>query len=183
MQDGAFHARHELDRAGVANVLDEAVDDGVAELAMRHLAAAEAQAGLYLVAFGEEPDGLVLLGLVVVFIHRDGELDFLDGDDLLLFAGGALALFLLVEKAAVVLDAADRRNGIGGDFHEIQSPLAGNLQRLKGRQNTQLFAVFVDYADLAGANPIVDANKGLGCSFVESDGTPPLRFPPAHPRL
>jgi hypothetical protein len=40
-----------------------------------------------------------------------------------------------------------------------------------------LFAVFVDYADFAGANPIVDANKGLGCSFVESDGTPPLRFP------
>src|SRR6185437_1522578 len=107
VQGGAFHSRHELANAGVADVLDEAVDDVVAEVEVRHLAAAQAQAGLHLVAFGEEAHGLVFLGLVVLLVHGDGELDFLDGDDLLLFAGGALALFLLVEEAAVILDAAD----------------------------------------------------------------------------
>ena len=38
-----------------------------------------------------------------------------------------------------------------------------------------MLAVFVDNADLARANSIVDANKGLGGSFIESDGTPPER--------
>ena len=89
VQDGAFHARHELDDAGVADVLDEAVDDVVAEVAMGHLAAAEAEAGFDLVAALQELDGLILLGLVVVFVDGDGELDFLDDDDLLLFLGGA----------------------------------------------------------------------------------------------
>ncbi len=34
VQDGAFHARHELHHAGFADVLDEAVDDGVAQFAI-----------------------------------------------------------------------------------------------------------------------------------------------------
>ena len=126
VQDGAFHARHELDHAGVADVLDEAVDDLVAQFAVGHLAAAEAQARLHLVALGQEADRLVLLGLVVVLVHGDRELDFLEGDDLLLLARGALALFLLVEKAAVVLDAADGRNGVGRNFNQIEAALAGD---------------------------------------------------------
>jgi hypothetical protein len=36
-----------------------------------------------------------------------------------------------------------------------------------------LFPVFIDDADLARANTIIDANKGLGGSFIESDGAPP----------
>jgi len=36
-----------------------------------------------------------------------------------------------------------------------------------------LFAVFVDDADFAGANSIVDADKGLGRTFIECDGAPP----------
>jgi hypothetical protein len=38
-----------------------------------------------------------------------------------------------------------------------------------------LFAVFVDYANFARADTVIDTNKGLGCSFIESDGTPPRR--------
>ena len=115
----------------------------------------------------QEADGLVLLGLVVVLVDGDGELDFLDDDDLLLLARGAFALFLLVEEAAVVLDAADGRNGVGRDFDQVETALAGDLQRFKGRQDAELFAVFVDHADFAGANAIVDADKGLGRTFIE----------------
>jgi hypothetical protein len=175
VKNRAFHARHELDDPGVANVLDEPVDDGVAQLAMRHLAAAEAQTRLHLVAVVQKTDGLVLLGLVVVLVHSDRELDFLDGDDLLLLAGGSLALFLLVEVAAVVLDAANGGDGVGTDFNQVKTAFAGDLQCLKGRQDPKLFAVLVDDADLARANAIVNANKRLGSSFVESDGTPPER--------
>src|ERR1700733_5892734 len=174
VQNGPFHARHKLHHARFADVLDKLVDDGVAELAMGHLAAAKTQAGLHLIPFGTEAYPLVLLGLVVVLVHRDRELDFLDGDDLLLFAGGAFALFLLIEKAAVVLNAADRWNGSGRHFHQIEPALASDLQRLKRRQNSQLFAVFVDDANFACPDAIVDADKRLGRTFIECDGAPPL---------
>jgi hypothetical protein len=36
-----------------------------------------------------------------------------------------------------------------------------------------LYAVFVDDADFARANPLVDADKGLCRTFIESDGAPP----------
>ncbi len=42
VQCGAFHARHEFDDAVVADVEDQAIDDLIAEVAVRHLAALEA---------------------------------------------------------------------------------------------------------------------------------------------
>ncbi len=184
MQDGAFHARHELDDACFANILNEPVDDGVAELAVGHLAAAEAKAGLDFVALVKEAYGLILLGLVVVLVNGDGELDFLDDDDLLALAGGALALFLLVEITAVVLNAADGGNCVGRNFDQIQSALAGNFQRLERRQNAELFAVFINYADFTRANTVVDTDKGLSRTLVECDGAPPIvaRCPSAQAR-
>ena len=90
VQNGAFHARHELDNASVAYVLNKAVDDVVSEIAMGHLAAAETETCLDLVAACKELDGLILLGLVVMLVDGDGEFDFLDDDDFLLLLGGAL---------------------------------------------------------------------------------------------
>ena len=173
MEDGALHARHEFHHASAANVLDQAVNDLVAELAMGHLAAAKAKTCFDLVALSEEADGLILLGLVVVFVDGDGELDFLDGDDLLALSRGALALFLLVEKTAVVLDSANRRDGSGRNFDQVKATFAGDAEGLERLEDAKLFAVFVDDADFARANPIVDANEGLCRSFIECDGTPP----------
>jgi hypothetical protein len=171
VQDGAFHARHELDNGNLADVLDEAVDDVVAEVTVGHLASAEAEAGLDLVAALQEFDCLIFLGLVVVVVDGDGELYFLHDDDLLLFARGAFGLVFLVKEAAVVLNAADGWDGGGRDFNQVEPAFAGNLQRFKGREDAELFAVFVDYADFAGANAIVDADKRLGRAFIECDGT------------
>ena len=91
----------------------------------------------------------------------------------MLFARRTLALFLLVEETAVVLNAADGRNRIGRDFDQVKTALTGDFQRLEWCKDSKLFAVFVDDADLAGANPVVNADKRLGRSFIESDGAPP----------
>jgi hypothetical protein len=173
MKNGAFHAWHELDNTCIADVLDQPVDDRVAQLAVGHLTAAEAQASLDLVALGEEANRLILLGLVVVIVHGDGELALLDRDHLLLLLGGAITLFLLVEEAPIVLNAADRGNRVGRDLNQIQAAFTGNPQRLKRRKNSKLFAVFVDDADFARTNFLVDADKGLGRTFIECDGAPP----------
>src|SRR5438477_129197 len=53
------------------------------EIAVSHLAAFEAETGLDLVAFREEADGVVLLGLEVMLIHVDAELDLFELDVLL----------------------------------------------------------------------------------------------------
>ena len=80
---------------------------------MSHLAAAEAQGDLDLVAFLEEAPDRLHLHVVVVIVDHRAHLDLLDLDDLLLLAGlGGLLLFLIFEFA-VVEDLADRRLGIG----------------------------------------------------------------------
>jgi len=112
VQDGAFHAGHELDHAGSTDVLDQPINDVVAEVAVSHLAPTETQARLYFVAFGEKADRLILFGLVIVLVDGHRELDFLDGDDFLALARGALALFLFVEKTAIILNPANGRDGI-----------------------------------------------------------------------
>ena len=77
----------------------------------------------------------------------------------MLFAGGAIALFLLVKEAAVVLNAADGRDGVGRDLDEIESAFAGDSEGFKGCQDAHLFAVLVDYANFACADTVVDADK------------------------
>ena len=176
MKRGAFHAGHEFDQAGIADVENEAVDDFVAEVAMGHLAALEAQGGFDLVAVAEEADRLVLFGLVVVLVDGDGELDLFDGDDFLFLAGGALAFVLFVEEFAVVLDLADRGNGVGGDLYEVKGTFAGHLQGIKGGHDAKLFAVFVDDADFSGADTFVGADKGLRGAFINWwNKSPPQR--------
>ena len=149
---------------------------------MGHLPAAESQTRLYLIPFAEETDSLILLSLVIVFVHGYGKLDFLHRDDSLLLACSALALFLLVKITAVVLDAADGWNSGGRNFDKIEATLAGDSQRFIGRQNSQLLAVLIDDANFAGADALVNANKGLSRTFVECDGAPP-EMVRASPRL
>lgn len=173
MKNGAFHAGHELDYAGSADILDQPVNDLVPEIAVSHLTASETKARLHLVAFGKKADRLILFGLVIVLVDGYRELDFLDGDDFLALAGGALALFLFVEKTAIILNPANGRNGIGRHFNQVKAAFAGYAESLKRLKDAKLFAVLVDDADFTRANSVVDANEGLCRSFIECDGTPP----------
>jgi len=173
VEDGAFHARHEFDNASAADVQDQAVNDLVAKLAVGHLAATEAQAGLDLVALGEEADRLILFGLVIMLVDCYRKLDFFDDNDLLALPRGTFALILLVEKAAVILNSADWWHRSRRDFNEVEASLARDFERFKGLEDSKLFAIFVDDADFARANPIIDADEGLSSTFIECDGTPP----------
>src|SRR3984957_4535844 len=167
MQRGAFHAGHELHNACIPHVLNEPVDDGVTQFTMGHLAALETQRGLDLVAFTQETNSLVLLGLVIMLVNSHGKLHFLDYDDFLLLARRAVALVLLVKEFAVILNAAYRRLGGGRNFHQIQATLAGNLQCFEGRENSELFTVFVDDADFTRANSVVSADERLGRRLID----------------
>src|SRR5256886_17650668 len=64
----------------------------------------------------QEPQHMIFLGLVVVLVHINAELDFLDRNRLLMFLGLAFFLLLLIQKLAVVHDAAYGRVRSGRDF-------------------------------------------------------------------
>jgi hypothetical protein len=106
-----------------------------------------------------------------MLIDSHGKLNFLDHDHFLLLTRSAIALVLLVEEFAVILNTADRRLRRGRDFDQIQATLAGYLQSFKGRQNAELFTVFVNDADFTRANSVVNADKRLGRTLI--DGSPP----------
>ena len=159
MQCSAFHAGHELHQTGVADIQDQPIDDLVTEIAVSHLSPFEAQGSLNLIALAKKAHSLVFLGLIVMLIHRDRELDLFDDDDLLFLAGRAVALILFVKELAVILDLTDRRNSVRRDLYEIERSLAGHLEGVKRSHDAELFAVFVDDANLAGADAFIGADK------------------------
>jgi hypothetical protein len=159
VQGGAFHARMKLHNATFADILNQAIDDLISQLAVGHLPAAEPQGRLHFISLVEKANRLVFLGLVVVLVDGDRELNFLDGDDLLLFARSPFALIFFVQIFAVVLNAADRRHGVGRDLYQVEAAFAGNFESFKGWENAELFSIFVNDANFTRAYPIVDAYK------------------------
>ena len=76
----AFQPRKLLDHAVRLEIVPHALQQPHAEFLVRHLAPAEAQRDLRLVAFLEEADQVAQLDLVVAFVGAGPELDFLDLD-------------------------------------------------------------------------------------------------------
>jgi hypothetical protein len=171
VERGPFHTRHELDGSGVPYVLNKAVDDVVAQLTMRHLTTLETQRSLHLIAIAKKTHSLVLFGLVVVLVDGNRKLDFFYGDNLLLFARSALALVLLVQVLAVVLNAANGRDGVWRDLNQVQATFTGNFQGFKRGKDAELVAGFVDDADFTRADSFVNTDELLGRTLV--DGFPP----------
>jgi hypothetical protein len=162
----AFHARHELHQPGITDIEDEPVDDLVPQVAVCHLASLEAEGCLHLIALAEEAYSLVLLRLVVVLVHRDGELDLFDDNDFLFLACGSLALVLFVEELAVVLNLADGGDGIWRDLYEIEHTFAGHLKGVKRRHDSELLPILVNHANFACADAFVGADERLGGTFI-----------------
>ncbi len=104
---------------------------------------------------------MILFGFVIVVIHVDTELHFFYYDRFLMFLGLALFLLLLVQELSVVHNPAYGRLRRRRNLYQIQVAFAGHFQRFVGRQDADLFAFIVNYADFPGTNALVDADKTL----------------------
>jgi hypothetical protein len=102
-----------------------------------------------------------------MLIHGHGEFDFLDHDDFLLLARGAIALVLLVKELPVILNATDGWLSGGRNLYQIEAALASYFESFEGRQNSELFTVLVDDADFTRANSVVNADKRLGRTLID----------------
>src|SRR5581483_5928785 len=103
----AFELRLLLDLGDRADIAFHAIEQLGAKLLMRHFPPAEAKGYFHLVAFLEEALHGTHLNLVVVIVDHRPELDLLDLDDFLLFAGFSRLLLRLVFVFAVIQDLAD----------------------------------------------------------------------------
>src|SRR5262249_30078463 len=141
-QDGvhliAFLPRRRLGDRDVGQILDQPLENPSSDLRVRHLASAEENRGLDLVAVSQEALDVLLLELIIVLVHLGTELNLLDLDDLLVLLGLSGALLFLVLVASEVHDAANRRRRRGRNFDQVKSLLLGNNERLLRRHDSQL---------------------------------------------
>src|SRR4051795_7968029 len=164
---GSQHHRHVaavllgplLDDGELLELLREAVEDHLPALRMGHLAPAEHDRHLDLVARLQEALDMALLGVVVVLGDLRPELDLPDRDLLLVLARGLLALGLLVLVLRVVQHPAHGRLGVGRDLDEVEIPLLGVAERLGRLQDAHLLAVWSDETDLWHADALVDTGR------------------------
>src|SRR5262249_45273168 len=109
-----------LDLGELGRVVLDAIEELIAQLLVRHLAAAEAQRDLDLVTFLEEALHRAHLHVVIVVVDHRPELDLLDLDHLLFLAGFRRLLLRLVFVFAVIENFADGRGCIAGNLYEFE---------------------------------------------------------------
>src|SRR6185436_7054950 len=166
----ALEPRHRLGNRDVGELVDQPLENAPADLRMRHLAAAEEDRRLHLVAVLEEALDVLLLELVVVLVDLRAELDLLDLDHFLVLARFTRPFLLLVLVLPEVHDPADRRDGGRRNFHQVEPLGLGDRQRLWRRHDAQLLAGVVDHADFTDADSLVHPHAIVAAgSSVECD--------------
>src|SRR5258708_3626745 len=157
----AFEARLLLDLGDFGGVALDAIEKLIAELLVRHLAPAEAQRDLDLVALFEKALHRAHLHVVIVVVDHRPELDLLDLDDLLFLAGFRRFFLRLVFVFAVIENFADGRGRIGGDLDEIKPGLLGPVQSDLDFSRPVIVAGLVDQLDFTNTDLLVDARAVL----------------------
>jgi len=155
----AFHAWPKFDDSFVAYFFQQAFKHIPSQILVGHFATAKAQAGFYLVAFSQKAEHVVPLGNVIVLIYIDAELNFFQDNLLLVFLRGPLFLLILIEKFAIVHNAANRRDCIRRYLYQIKILFAGFSERFVRRHNAKLVTICINHANLSCANAIIHANK------------------------
>src|ERR1700678_3122222 len=161
VQRVAFLPRTKFYNAVRLHVLDQPLQNLPSQAGARHLTATEKDGRLYLVAFIQKTQHVIFLGLVIVVVHIDAELDLFHSDRFLVLLSLALFLFLLIQIFPVVHDPAHGRLRSRGNLNQVQILGSGHLERLEGRQNSDLRPFIVNHADFARPDAIVGADKAL----------------------
>jgi hypothetical protein len=88
----------------------------------------------------------------VMRINLGAELNFFDLVGVLMFACFLIALGQFVTVFAKIHKAANRRDGIGGDFHQIHPGIPREVKRVTERDHAMLVSINANNPDFTGAN-------------------------------
>ncbi len=187
----AFHLWKVLDLAMLFDVFCDALKQLTTKVLVRHLASAEAQGDLYLVAIGQKLEHIAHLDVIVTAVRIWAELDLFDLNDLLLLTGFGFTLLRFVLKLAKVHDFANRRIGIWRDFDQVEPCLVSHFHGTTRSNNSDVLAICADQADFVGADKFIDARAGVSLrrcvmGSASDDGRPLMVVLPnwedKHPR-
>ncbi|HEY3637048.1 MAG TPA: hypothetical protein VGK90_02770 [Rhizomicrobium sp.] len=153
-----------LDLCNRVDIFLDAAKQFHAEVHMRHLATAEAQSHLHLVAFIEETAHRPHFHVIVVIVDRRAHLDLLDLDDLLLLArlGGFFLLFVF--EFPVVHEFGHGRGSFRRNFDEIEPLFFRDGAGFVGSDLTIFVPVCSDEQEAACVNLLIHAWPVLGRS-------------------
>src|SRR5688572_14788611 len=154
----AFLPRHRLGHGLVAEVRDQSLQDAAPDFRVRHLAAAEEDRRLHLVAVREEAFDVLPLEVVIMLVDLGAELDLLHLDHALVLLRLAGSFLLLVLVFAEVHDSAHRRHGSRRDLDQVEPLLTRDGDRLRRRHDPELLAGFVDHANFTNPDALVGAD-------------------------
>ena len=127
------------------------------DLRVHHLSSAEHDRHFDLVAALEELLGVACLHLQVVRIDLGPHADLAQDGRVLVLAGLAFLLRLLVLELAVVEQPADRRYRCRRDLYEVEVGFTCQLQGLSRGHDTQTLASPVDEQDFTSSDAVVDS--------------------------
>ena len=149
--------RHPLNQDAVFELGDDLFEDLAANVGMGQLASPEPDRYLDLFAVLDESLDRLGLKIEVVIVRLGPEAHFFQQDDLLVLSRFAVFLFLLVLETAVVQEAAYGRGGGGCHFDEVKAPLACDANCIGSIDDSELFPVLADQADLRNSDPFVNS--------------------------
>ena len=99
---------------------------------------------------------MILFEFVIVLVRVGPEFYFLDRDVLLVLLRFVLLLVELIKILAVIHDSANRRVRSGRNFDKVQTSLFRYLDCSLGGQDSELFVLIVNDANLASPDSVVD---------------------------
>ena len=128
---------------------------------MRHFATTKTHGDLHLVAVFKKLEHIAHLYAVIMFVRIRAKLDFLDLDDLLLFARFGFTFLLFVFVLAEIHDLTHGRVSIWGNLHQIQSSLLGLFHGCTRRYNAAVFTIGTDQSNFGGINAFIHARASF----------------------
>ena len=155
----ALHRGGLLQLADVVEQLQDGVHDAATFVDVGELATAKQNFDQHLVFLVEELARPLDFDFDVMPAGLGTDADFLDVNLVLLLL--VRLLFLLILELAIVHDLADGRPFAGGDLHEIQPRLPGQLHRLARRHDAKHGPFVVDHPNGRDPNLLVDPHIPL----------------------
>lgn len=136
---------------------------------MRNLASAELNDSLHAIAFPEEPDGMVLLEIVIVIVGVGTKLQFLHLNYVLLFSGIVLLFLIFVLPLAVIHGLGNRGLRSRSDEDEIEAEILGFTYGRRSRHDFH-HAIRKDGANFSGTDCFVNVFADSGTTRREISG-------------
>ena len=121
-----------------------------------------------MISLVDEFSALLDLERDVMIVDGRPETDFLDVDDMLFLPAEFLLFTQLVLVFSEIHDPANRGIRVGSDFNQVQLLLFGERESLGDGNDSDLFAVGSDDADLTGFDFLIDPDGFLFNGFSSS---------------